>query len=657
MFYRTPTAPYDSLSFNSLSMGSNGEQADDSHVNLLNHEVNDPNDTRYDNSVAQEWSSQTGQILFQVVSFLFQIAILAFAAMLIPKPIVFAENPFPFSVSIYNSIVTAFGSLFKTLALVSWTNLGAGYLVKRLCERKMTYQLYDRSLHLAMGSIHWQASRSFVISLLLFTSFNIYAAAFNAAFALHPVTVSFDFNIAATNISANADILYNTGVPSTDIVGNDFEVNLSKLALFFDSDQPDPGVNLVFDEITMYIKDSMVLAAEVAAFSVSRMTSFPTNVSPHIVDILNANFGSNTIFFRTTGVRATTACIPVGQSLKWDSQKLLNTYTMFNISSPVCGQLSRVHAVTVDAVYDAYACIDASTIVTGIIKTNPPNATLDEAMECYTTLWDTLGNGAYLEASNTVVDISPEYESTPMIQKGVLGVLEYTHALWIETMGRAGSPGLLNVIGLTPLDSPKMKLQIEDAVSYLYAIGGAKIIDWSSVKSMLNATSPYLYYNTSMEIQTPALQIGYGSKGFESIWIGVLFLHCLMAFAGAILMGWFPVMPLNPTNPLSMVLLALNSPPTSLLQGASVGKLPRLTVWQRVKGCCWRIVGRSRNAAVDPDPDNQYKNLEFQLEARNNIALEDNSSRYLQLTTYGRRGIYTNAWQTTHTPTRGEKYK
>lgn len=98
-------------------------------------------------------------------------------------------------------------------------------------------------------------------------------------------------------------------------------------------------------------------------------------------------------------------------------------------------------------------------------------------------------------------------------------------------------------------------------------------------------------------------------------------------------------MPLNPIKPLSMALLSLNSPQSPLLNGTSVGRLPELSILQKLRGIlCMR---------PEVDPGNAYKDLEFHLEVNNN---------HLQISTYGNRDGDENAGQGTLGPTMGNTY-
>ena len=575
------------------------------------------------------------------MSFLCQCGVLCYAATLIHNPLTFPPDPFRISVASYNTVITAIGSIFKAVNLVAWTNLGAGYLVKRLSDpsRKITYRFYDRGVYLATGSIHWQASWTFGVSLLLFTSFTLYAAAFTAAFGLHTVTQHYSIGSVATNISANGAILQLEGSVLPNLNGNDFEANLARIPEDY---TPGQSVTFTVDHYEMDVTDGLVLGALVPITSLAQFLTQTTNTDAHISNILNQTYQSATISFETTGVSATTSCMMGGQPSLEQSQTVVNMYTIFNISSPACGQQTRVHDITLSVVYDAYSCVDGSSIVTGIIRTNPSNGTLDDAIECYTTLRDTFGHGTYDE-SGRLTEPGAVLESTPMVRNGLLGVQAYTAVNWVQMIGRTGSQGLYGLIDLSPLHSSTKTAQLQDAISYIYAVGGSKIIDVISLRALddgnAGVAATYTSRSTDVDVSVPIFQLGYGTIGWQSVWILVFVLNTLMALASAILMWWFPIMPLNPIKPLSIALLSLNSPQSPLLNGTSVGQLPGLSIMQKLRGIlCMR---------PEVDPGNAYKDLEFHLEANNN---------HLQISTYGNRGGYENAWQGTLGPAIGNTY-
>jgi hypothetical protein len=584
-----------------------------------------------DYSDGQKWSPQTGWIVFSVVSFLCQLGVLCFAATLIHKPFTFPPNPFRIPTPGYNTLITALGSILKALNLVAWTNLGAGYLVKRLSDpnRKFTYRFYDRGVYLATGSIHWQASWTFAVSLLLFASFTLYAAAFTAAFGLHPLTQFYSTGNIASNISANILPLNGSALPNFS--GNDFEINLLSIpANNYTAGQP---VTLTVDGYEMDVTDGLVLGVEVqvTAFAASLENS---NTNAHIAHILYDTYGSATLSFNATGVQATTSCMMGGQPSLEQSQTVADTYTIFNLSSPTCGQQTRVHDITSLVVYDAYSCINGSSIVTGIIRTNPSEGTLDDAIECYTTLQDTFGAGTF-DQNVRVTEPGAVFESTPMVTNGLLGVQAFTDVNWIQMIGRTGSQGLRKLIYPSPLDSSTRRAPLQEAISCIYAVGGSKIIDAINFGHLDNSNSRSIVVYASVQI----FQLGYGMVGWQRVWILIFVLNTLMALASTILMWWFPIMPLNPIKPLSMALLSLNSPQSPLLNGTSVGRLPELSILQKLRGIlCMRPEG---------DPGNAYKDLEFHLEVNNN---------HLQISTYGNRDGDENAGQGTLGPTMGNTY-
>lgn len=407
-------------------------------------------------------------------------------------------------------------------------------------------------------------SLSLLISLVFFLIFKSYAAALTAAFGLNPLAVPYNVSTVLTNISANADTLNaNVGAPLFNPSGNDFDLNLFQMGLQFSSNYTPNNMSplLSVDGLRVQGMGGIVLSAEVGATSVLRITDPSTGADPQMARLLLANYGTNVLRFTASGVGASTRCAMTEQYMTSQAEFYSNLFTIFNISTPSCGQISRVHSADLDVVYDAYVCLDLSTIITGIIRTSPSNATLAEAMEYSTTLSDALGSGVYAEKSNAFHLNPGTFETTLMIPSGVLEVLKFTFAGWIQTMGRRGSQGLLAFIDSTPLDDSTMTSMMEDAISYLYAVGGAKVVSTANVKTVFRgAASPFTTRNTTVEIVADVFQIGYGKYGAHKYFIVFLALNAALALACVICMFRFPPMPLDPTEPLSMVLLALNSP-------------------------------------------------------------------------------------------------
>jgi hypothetical protein len=296
-------------------------------------------------TVPQKWSPEKLWNYFAISCSLLQIGLLVFASYLIHKPFLFSTNvaPFRISVALYNSLMTAAASLVSTLTLVTWANLGAGYLANHLCQCKITYRTYDCGLHWAMGKIHWQTSWSFVISLILFTSTTLHAAAFTAVFGLHPMIEQYPMNGAATNISMNAQLLLDNVMAGYDIAGNDFDVNLAMLVLQWGNHTAGQISELTVDEVTILASAGMVLSAEVAATTVPRLADYSTNVDPKISKILQTNYGLSNLEFESAGVQGTTTCTPIIQSMNWTAQTILDMYTIYNFSSPTCGQCTSAN--------------------------------------------------------------------------------------------------------------------------------------------------------------------------------------------------------------------------------------------------------------------------------------------------------------------------
>lgn len=612
--------------------------------------------------VRQKWSPRRKCHFCAIFFCLIQVGALVYAAFLIRRPYLFPilKNPFPkyLTIPIYNFVITIVGSILSGINLFFWTQLGAGYLVKRLCDARITYRFYDRCIHWARGSIHFQASLSLLISLLFLSIFKSYAAAFTAAFGVNPVAHSYPVNIVLTNLSANADALATiVGAPRFDPAGNDFDLSLSRLGLAFSSNytlnQMSPF--LVSDGFQVQGTGGMVLGALIGATTVPIIEHLP-GVDPKVAHLLSANYGTNVLHFAAAGVRAATRCA-IAERFMTSESIFFDGLTLFNISTPSCGQITRAHAAALDLVYDAYSCPDISGIIpdisgitTGIIRTSPSNGTIVEAMECSTTLSDALGSGVYVESLNEFTLDSRPFEFTQMIPKGVLAVGVYTNALWIQTMGRSGSQGLLSFIQGDPLSDPTVTSKMEDAISYLHALGGAKLIDNANTAAVLDgAVSPYISNNTTVEIVAHLFQIGYGQDGAHKYFITFLAVSVVLALASAICMIWYPPMPFDPTDPLSMMLLALNSPQTELLNGASVGQLPVAPWKERMKDwfvyqCCGR-----RRASREVEQKLVYEGPEFQLEA-------DPSDKHLQLIPYEKWDGWQKRRIGSRPPIQGESY-
>ena len=221
-------------------------------------------------------------------------------------------------------------------------------------------------------------------------------------------------------------------------------------------------------------------------------------------------------------------------------------FTIFSISTPSCGKVNRTHVSDFDRVYDVYSCLVGPTIVTGIITTNPSTAMLVEAMECSTTLSDALGSGTYMESSNEfTLDPGQTLESTPMIPTGLLSVYEIINAGWIWAIGNGGSQGLQAFIDRTPLNDSTMTSKIEEAISYLYSVSGAKTVNNANVLIPLGGTSAHVSRNTTLEIYSRMYQIGYGREAVNKWFYTFFTLNTLLTLVVAICMIQYPHIPGN----------------------------------------------------------------------------------------------------------------
>jgi len=256
-------------------------------------------------------------------------------------------------------------------------------------------------------------------------------------------------------------------------------------------------------------------------------------------------------------------------------------------------------------------------------------------MQCSTTLSDAIGSGFYTESSNTFSFLPETVESTPMTASGVNEVTLITQTGWIHHMGRLGSEGLRALINETSLDDPTMKSEMEDTISYMHALSAAKLVDYANIANGW-PHSPYIYTNSPIEIVANLFQMGFSQRGVHQYFIVFFGLNAILATASAFVMFRFPPMPLNPTEPLSVLLLALNSPQTGLLNGTSVGRLP----------------GSQHDSGGGQPMRNwhkPYEELALQLEADDN--------KHLQLIAYGDRGVWRNPWIKSHPPKRGISYR
>jgi hypothetical protein len=369
-----------------------------------------------------------------------------------------------------------------------------------------------------------------------------------------------------------------------------------------------------------------------------------------VASILSANYGTDQLQFTAAGILAATRCMAVVQDVVATGQLYSGLYTIFNISTPSCGEINRAHAADFNRVYDVYSCLVGPTIVTGVIMTNPSTEMLVEAMECSTTLSDALGSGVYMKSANEVtLNPGQTFESTPMTPTGLLSVFEIANAGWIQAMSDGGSQGLLTAfINQTPLNDTTMTSKMQDSISYLYAVGGAKIVNNANAATTLRgASTTYLSCNTTSEIDSQMFQIGYGRKGTRKWFIVFLALNAFLTLVTAICMIWYPPIPVDPTEPPSM-LLGLNNSQAGLLSGTSAGRLPDTPWRERVKGWFMAKCGGTRRAMVRAEKRMAYENLKFQLEAGNNV--------HPQLPPYGNRGGPINEWMEPYPPTMGKSY-
>jgi hypothetical protein len=279
-----------------------------------------------------------------------------------------------------------------------WTLLSAGYLVCCLSEGRINYHVYNRCVYWAQGKIHYQLSISFVILLAIFAIFNTYAAAFTAAFGVNVVLNSYNSSIVMTNLSRNADTLISNDVALLPgILGNELDSNLALLSNIFSSNYT-PNQMLPFlsvDSVQTQGMGGMALGTLCGATAMNGDNPkiegiLSAAIGLKVTAILLADIGTNSMQFTTAGTHARTGCTTTGLNTQGSSQFYNNLYTMFNISTPSCGKTSHAHDMMAQMVYDAYACHVGSTIVTGIIRTNPSTAKLVESMECSTTLSDAL---------------------------------------------------------------------------------------------------------------------------------------------------------------------------------------------------------------------------------------------------------------------------
>ena len=620
-----------------------------------------------DDLVGQRWSPRSRVQWLAVLFALIETGAFVVALVFIYKPRLFTikKSPFPkhLSIPIYNFIITLAGTFMSTINLYFWTQLCAAILVHRLGKKRINYRFYERFMYWAGGKIHLQMSISLLISLVIAAMFQSYAAAFTAAFSMNLEPATFIGNTPLLNLSANANALaVNVGTPlnSPEAQGNDFDTALSTLYLQHNQSTPtiSQWVTLPIDGMNIQATDGMVLGARSGANVALFASNFSSiGIGSKDALLLSENYVANNLRYAATGVRSNTRCEVTGDFTNATYQ-FYSGYTIFNISTPSCGQISRIYPAYLEVAYGAYACpaSDQLTIMTGILRTNASNSSLEEAMECSTMLSDARGSGLYEEIANSFTLDPGPFQYTPMVPDGVSQVLQFTTGGWIDTMGVRGSQGLLAFIQGTPLNNPTMSSNLEDAISYIYSLGGAKTINSGTQITTIRGTgSPFVYSNTTVQISSDLYQIGYGRNGIRKYLIAFLAVNVALALISAVFIFVYPPMPFDPTDPSSVILMGLNSRRAMLFNGTSVGRLPSShpdRSWREWVVGLWRgLVSRcfARRSDQRADPKTAYEDLDFQLEV-------DDSS-HLRLVTYGKRGPYEKLWDGSRPPIRGETYK
>ena len=501
----------------------------------------------------------------------------------------------------YSFVITFTGGVLSAINALFWTQLGAVHIV-RICQSRINCRFYGHCVRWARSSSNCQLFISLIASLAISSIVGTYVAAFTAAFGLDVVSNSYNISAPLTNISSNADALIaNHAVLPYGVSENDFDLNLVELSLQFRSQYFPNQIApfLIVDGVQVQGMGGMVLG--VGAATTVRDNDLSTAVGSKVASILSSNYGTNKLQFTAAGVLAATGCTTVIQNLTATGQLYNDLDTVFTISTPSCGEVSRTHAGNFDRVHDAYSCLVGPTIVTGIITTNPSSAMLVEATECSTTLSDALGSGTYMESTNEfTLDPGQTFESTPMTPPGVLSVFEIIDAGWIQAIGYGGSQGLQAFIDQRPLNDSRMTSKMEEAISYLYAVGGAKIVNNANVAiASRGASAPYVYLNTTLKIDSWMFQIGYGRKGAHEWFITFLALNALLTWMVVNGMIRYTHISGNLAESLPVMSLALKSPQVGLLNGTSVGRLPDAPLWERVKGwfmgkCCGTCRARTQ---------------------------------------------------------------
>ncbi|KAM0747597.1 hypothetical protein T439DRAFT_92568 [Meredithblackwellia eburnea MCA 4105] len=521
------------------------------------------------------------------------------------------------TVKYYNFAVSVAGAVINGAAVFGLAVGARSYISRLLLGRGITLHGYDSLWAIGNGGIARRISRYAIIPIILYFLTNLSASAVNAVWVVGNEQVTTSFNLSYVDVSSNQGYYTSPSVTSTQIFEpEDFESLAFAMADALNEGKNSTAANTVVDGLNMTISNGVVPSLKPINHFRQSIKHNSSDAGGQSVQLPPGR--AEIISFATTNDYALQAPTTVASSTcvsHWgtDPHRELSTLTLTwqkgNDSSfyylhavdTRCPDNNATFAFSTEheIIASSWGCIVNNEVYTSYFALNPRKNSTAVLASCYSTVATGIANLTYgdLTSSYSISD-SPELER----EVDVTAAAWAMYLTWFAgpSHHNAGSPGLsflvrANLFNLNQFTYGEPWANIFQSWSQAtLAMGMTKLMNTNTIfdlgpasewttqvqGSFLNYTSPdgsalpMVVNHLSVQAKSDALVVG--PSGYTAallIVIGVMFVLLCGALGVALAA---PPVALNPLDPVSVLLIAQNSPPSARADGGCLGNVSQV---------------------------------------------------------------------------------
>ncbi|KAL8293117.1 hypothetical protein RQP46_000811 [Phenoliferia psychrophenolica] len=289
-----------------------------------------------------------------------------------------------------------------------------------------------------------------------------------------------------------------------------------------------------------------------------------------------------------TAVASATCLLPANMTATLSPSSSSSDYVEFAVQDSTCGSTTFIYRNLTSNITGTYSCMGQDNkAYIAYFDFLPSTGTIFPLAQCSATAGYGDGSGITYRDSDVSYKMSlgdklgrNAFHVQNIVDASPLSILAL-QVFWYQFFGLQSSPGLTYFSKATKRSFVKSALREWELLTIgMLNIGLAKVVNTETYHSLYenpgNRTDGKVAGTTPYYTELSSTAVWIGPRGYNRLWlaiIGGMFICLLVAFC---LTARFRPVTLNPLNPVSVLLVAQNSPTTPLADGGCLGDVDQV---------------------------------------------------------------------------------